>query len=83
MSMMGSGVVVAVAVDDVGVEAILIGKILDGPHVTTGLLQGVLAHDLVTVAGFLLSVRVSSLVVGHAVRVIVLGVRLRTKILCV
>jgi hypothetical protein len=56
MSMMGSGVVVAIAVDDVGMEAILIGIILDGPHVATGLLQGVLTHNLVTVTRFFLSV---------------------------
>lgn len=38
LSVVSSGVVVTVAVDDVGVEAVLIGKILDGPDVTAGLL---------------------------------------------
>lgn len=56
LSVMSSGMVIAIAVDDVGVEAILIGKILDGPDVTAGLLQGVLTHNLVTITGFLLSV---------------------------
>jgi hypothetical protein len=50
MSMMSSGMVVTIAVDDVGMEAVLIGNILDGPDVATGLLQGVLAHNLVTIA---------------------------------
>lgn len=48
--------VVTVAVDDVGMEAVLICDILHGPDVATGLLQGVLAHNLVAITGFLLSV---------------------------
>lgn len=47
--------VVTVAVDDVGMETVLIGNILDGSDVATWFLQGVLAHNLVTVAGLLLS----------------------------
>jgi hypothetical protein len=49
-------VVVTIAVDDVSMEAVLIGNILDGPDVAAWFLQGVLAHNLVTVTGFLLSV---------------------------
>jgi hypothetical protein len=83
VTVMGTRVVITITVDDVSVEAIFIGEILDGPYVTTGLLQGVLAHNLVAVTRFLLSVRVSSLVVGDAVRVLILRVGLGIKTLCV
>lgn len=53
---MSPRMVVAVAVDDVGVETVLIGDVLDGSHVAAWFLQGVLAHNLVTIAGLLLSV---------------------------
>jgi hypothetical protein len=56
MSVVSSRVVVTIAVDDVGMEAVLIGNVLDGPDVATGLLQGVLAHNLVAITGLLLSV---------------------------
>lgn len=49
VTMVTSGVVISVAVYDVGVEAVLVGVILDSPHVAAGFLQGVLAHHLVTV----------------------------------
>jgi hypothetical protein len=51
-----TGVVVTVAVDDVGVETVLIGIILDGPDVTAGFLQGVLSYNFVAVPRFLLPV---------------------------
>jgi hypothetical protein len=75
---MGSRMVVTVAVDDVSVETVLICNILDGSDVATWFLQGVLAHNVVTIAGLLLSVRISSLVIGHTIRIIVLGVGLGT-----
>jgi hypothetical protein len=56
MTMVGSRVVVSVAVDDVSVETVLVGMILDGPHVAARFLQGVLAHHLVTITGLLLAV---------------------------
>jgi hypothetical protein len=53
--MMSSGMVVPIAVEDVSVETVLISNILDGSHIATGFLQGVLAHNLVPVTGLLLS----------------------------
>lgn len=75
---MGSRMVVTVTVVDLGVETVLVGMIMDGSDIATWLLQAVLSHNFVTVAGLLLSVRISSLVIGHTVREIVLWVGLRT-----
>ena len=47
--------VVTVAVEYVGMETVLISNILDGSDVATRFLQGVLAHNLVAIAGLLLS----------------------------
>ena len=74
---MGSRVVVTVAVVDLGVETVLISMIIDGSDVATWLLQAVLSHYVVTVAGLLLSMRISSRVIGHTIRETVLWVGLR------
>ena len=79
VSMMASGVVVAVAVDDVGMEAVLIGVVLDGPHVTAGFLQGVFSYYLVSVAVLLLSVVITSLMVSHTISEFVLRMCLESK----
>jgi hypothetical protein len=73
---MGSRMVVTVTVVDLGVETVFIGMIIDGSDVATWLLQAVLSHYFVTVAGLLLSMRISSLVIGHTIREIVLWVGL-------
>jgi hypothetical protein len=78
MSVMGSRMVVTAAVVDVGVETVFIGMIIDGSDVATWLLQAVLSHNFVTVAGLLLSMRISSRVIGHTIREIVLWVDLGT-----
>jgi len=70
--------VVTVTVVDLGVETVLIGMIIDGSDVATWLLQAVLPHYIVTVAGLLLSMRISSRVIGHTIREIVLWVSLGT-----
>ena len=79
MTVVGSGVIVSVAVDDMSVEAVLIGDVFDGPHVAAGFLQGVFSYNLVSIAGLLLSVVVSSLVVSHSVSVVVLRVSLQSN----
>ena len=71
--------VVTAAVLDLGVETVLIGMIIDGSDVATWLLQAVLSHNFVTVAGLLLSMGISSLVIGHTIREIVLWVSLGTR----
>ena len=73
---MGSRMVVTVAVVDLDVETVFIGMIIDGSEVATWLLQAVLSHYVVTVAGLLLSMRISSRVIGHTIREIVLWVGL-------
>jgi len=78
MSLIGSRMVVTVTVVDLGVETVLIGMIIDGSDVATWLLQAVLPHYIVTVAGLLLSMRISSRVIGHTIREIVLWVSLGT-----
>ena len=70
--------VVTAAVLDLGVETVLIGMIIDGSDVATWLLQAVLSHNFVTVAGLLLSMGISSRVIGHTIREIVLWVSLGT-----
>jgi hypothetical protein len=70
--------VVTVTVVDLGVETAVIGIIFDGSGVATWLLQAVLSHYVVTVAGLLLSMRISSRVIGHTIREIVPWVSLRT-----
>ena len=70
--------VVTAAVLDLGVETAIIGVIMDGSDVATWLLQAVLSHYVVTVARLLLSMRISSRVVGHTIREIVLWVGLGT-----
>jgi len=78
MSLMGSRMVVTVTVMDLGVETVIIGMITDGSDVTTWLLQAVLSHYIVTVAGLLLSMRITSRVIGHTIRETVLWVSLGT-----
>ena len=78
MSVMGSRMVVTVTVVDVGVETVLIGMITDGSDVATWLLQAVLSHNFVTVAGLLLSMRISSRVISHTICESVLWVGLGT-----
>jgi hypothetical protein len=78
MSMRGSRMVVTVTVVDLGVETVLIGMIIYGSDVATWLLQAVLSHYVATVAGLLLSMRISSLEIGHTIREIVLWVGLGT-----
>jgi hypothetical protein len=75
---MGSRMVVSAAVVDLGVETVFIGMIMDCSDVATWLLQAVLSHNFVTVAGLLLSMRIPSLVIGHTIREIVLRVSLST-----
>ena len=75
---MGSRMVVTVAVVDLGVETVLISMIIDGSDVATWLLQDVLSYNCVTVAGLLLSMRISSRVIGHTIREIVPWVSLGT-----
>ena len=79
MSVIASRMVVTVTVVNFGVETVFIGMILDGSDVATRLLQAVLSNNFVTVAGLLLSMRISSRVIGHTIREIVLWVRLGTK----
>jgi len=78
MSLMGSRMVVTVTVMDLGVETVFIGMIIDGSDVATRLLQAVLPHYIVTVAGLLLSMRITSRVIGHTIREIVSWVSLGT-----
>jgi hypothetical protein len=78
MSVIGSSMVVTVAVVDLSVETVVIGMIIDGSDVATRFMQAVLPHNFVTVAGFLLSMRISSRVIGHTIREIVLRVGLGT-----
>ena len=75
---MSSRMVVTAAVVDLCVETVFIGMIMDGSDVATRLLQAVLSHNFVTVAGLLLSMRISSRVIGHTIREIVLWVGLGT-----
>jgi len=70
--------VVPAAVVDLGVETVFIGVIIDGSDVATWLLQAVLSHYVVTIAGLLLSMRISSRVIGHTIREIVLWIGLGT-----
>jgi hypothetical protein len=49
VTMVTSGVVIPVAVDDMRVEAIFVGNILNSPHVAAWFLQRVLADHLVAV----------------------------------
>ena len=70
--------VVTAAVLDLGVETAIIGVIMDGSDVATWLLQAVLSHYVVTVAGLLLSMRISSRVIGHTICEIVLWIGLGT-----
>lgn len=49
VTMVTPGVVIPVAVDDVRVEAIFVGNILNSPHVAAWFLQRVLADHLVAV----------------------------------
>ena len=70
--------VVTAAVLDLGVETAIIGVIMDGSDVATWLLQAVLSYYVVTVAGLLLSMRISSRVIGHTICEIVLWVGLGT-----
>ena len=79
MSVLGSTrMVVTAAVLDLGVETAIIGVIMDGSDVATWLLQAVLSHYVVTVAGLLLSMRISRRVIGHTIPEIVLWVGLGT-----
>jgi hypothetical protein len=78
MSVIGSRMVITAAVMDVSVETVFIGMIIDGSDVATWLLQAVLSHYVVTVAGLLLSMRISSRVIGHTIREIVPWVGLGT-----
>ena len=78
MSMIGYRMVITVTVVDLCVETVFIGMIIDGSDVATWLLQAVLSHYAVTVAGLLLSMRISIRVIGHTIREIVLWVGLRT-----
>ena len=75
---MGSRMIITVTVVNFGVETVFIGMILDRSDVATWLLQAVLSHNFVTVAGLLLSMRISSRVIGHTIREIVLWVCLGT-----
>ena len=70
--------VVAITVVDMGVETVFIGMIMDGSDVATWLLQAVLSYYVVTVAGLLLSMRISSRVIGHTICEIVLWIGLGT-----
>jgi hypothetical protein len=78
MSVMGFRMVVTAAVLDLGVETVFIDIIIDGSDVATWLLQAVLSHNFVTVAGLLLSMRISSRVISHTIREIVFWVGLGT-----
>ena len=79
MSVLGSSrMVVAITVVDMGVETVFIGMIMDGSDAATWLLQAVLSHYVVTVAGLLLSMRISRRVIGHTIPEIVLWVGLGT-----
>ena len=78
MSVMGSRMVVTVTVVNLGVETVFIGVIVDGSDVATWLLKAVLSHYVVTVAGLLLSMRISSRVIGHTIREIVPWIGLGT-----
>jgi len=75
---MGSRMVVTVTVVNLGVETVFIGVIVDGSDVATWLLEAVLSHNFVTIAGLLLSMRISSRVIGHTIREIVLWIGLGT-----
>jgi len=70
--------VVTAAVLDLGVETAIIGVIVDGSDVATWLLEAVLSHNFVTIAGLLLSMRISSRVINHTKRKIVPWVGLGT-----
>jgi hypothetical protein len=78
MSVMTSRMVITAAVLYLGVETAVIGLITDSSDVATWLLQAVLSDYVVTVAGLLLSMRISSRVIGHTISVIVPWVSLGT-----
>ena len=78
MSVIASRMAITVTVVNLCVETVFIGMITDGSDVATWLLQAVLSNNFVTVAGLLLSMRISSRVIGHTIREIVLWVRLGT-----
>uniref|UniRef100_A0A182QFG7 Secreted protein n=1 Tax=Anopheles farauti TaxID=69004 RepID=A0A182QFG7_9DIPT len=59
---------------DDGVESVvLIGGVVNDATVTIGIDQGVLSLDVITVAFFLLALDVSSVVIVHGVRELILG----------
>jgi hypothetical protein len=72
------GVVRLAGLVDDGVESVvLVGGVLDGADGAVGVVNGVLALDNVTVAGFPLVLEVSGMRVVHCVVKLVLGVGLK------
>ena len=73
---MGARMIIAVAVDDMSMEAILVCCILDGSGIAAGFIQSIFPYNNVAIARFLLAVGISCLVVYYSISILVLRMSL-------